>query len=94
MPVPRTLFEEMTPSAPTMGDKVPSLSHCLALSCVIRLMLIDSRAYWDNEGDLAAMIFGGGFFGEGGIGTGTQDPGTEMQDQWANTLDGTNIDGE
>jgi hypothetical protein len=40
-----------------------------------------------NENDIHAMIFGGGFVGEGGVGTGTQD-------QWAQTHDGVDIEAE
>jgi hypothetical protein len=39
------------------------------------------------------MIFRGGFSGEG-VRVGTQDPGLEMQDQWAQRLDWADIDGE
>ncbi|KAM0826851.1 hypothetical protein ACQ4PT_068587 [Festuca glaucescens] len=47
-----------------------------------------SSAFWmgRNEGDIQAMIFGGGFVGEVGAGTGTQD-------QWPQTQDGVDIDG-
>jgi hypothetical protein len=40
------------------------------------------------------MICDGGFVCEGGVGTATQDPGLETQDQWAHTLDGADVDGE
>jgi hypothetical protein len=44
--------------------------------------------------DIAAMIYGGGFVREGGVGTKMHDPFSEMQDQWTNLLDEANINGE
>ena len=37
MPVPRILFDEMAPTAPTMDDPVRELSQCVRLPCIMRL---------------------------------------------------------